>query len=207
MAFIWYNFTMNFYEYLNVDSNANQQEIRKAFRLLAKKKHPDHNKKESAFWEMVELNVIRDTLLNEEKRRKYDESLAKSHDYHPSHSHTAPSKKEKHGIYHTVKSFFTYKCATCGIKLSSTWKGYCLLHYLESTGQIDNPDFIFEYNGQRYKWADPPEHVIQNQKARQARYQETIIKVSLIQIIIYTTSLIGISIALVLMSLSILNNT
>lgn len=152
---------MNFYEYLGVKETASTEEIRKAFRKVAKVTHPDYNKKDSAFWEMVELNIIRDTLLHPEKRKKYDLSLRLGYTEEAVPVKNTHRKNSRHNqtFYKSVRSFFIYHCKICGIELSSTWQGYCLLHYLESTGQLNNEDFIFEYGGQRYRWADPPDHL------------------------------------------------
>lgn len=35
---------LNYYEILNIDQNANKNEIKKAFKKLVLKYHPDHNK-------------------------------------------------------------------------------------------------------------------------------------------------------------------
>jgi curved DNA-binding protein CbpA len=159
---------MNFYEYLGVKETASSEEIRNAFRKLAKIKHPDHNKKDNAFWEMVELNIIRDTLLTPERRKAYNESLhtGKSEDYYPTHSTTGAKQATKSSLYKKVKSLFVYHCIVCGQEMSSTWKGYCLYHYLEATDQLYNEGFVFEYGNQKYRWADaPPElHELHRQK-------------------------------------------
>lgn len=192
---------MDFYEYLGLEQTATQEEIRKSFRKLAKQKHPDHNKKESAFWEMVELNVIKDTLLNEEKRREYDKSLQTGQvNYHyptpqPSYRHG-----KRHQVYKTVKSFFSYRCRVCGLEMKSTWQGYCLLHYLEATDQIDNPDFIFQYNGQTYKWADPPDY-LRNRDSQKKEKPEAVITLKPWHIAAYTVFIIVISACIMLMAL------
>jgi curved DNA-binding protein CbpA len=152
---------MNFYEYLEIKPQATSEEIKHAFRELAKKTHPDYNKQDSAFWDMVELNMIRDTLLNPTKRAKYDLMLQSGkgvEEFQTPSAHTSPeSKKEHHTVAKTVKNFFTYHCKVCGIEMKSTWKGYCLHHYLEATGQLNNPENTFEYGGYKYKWVDPSE--------------------------------------------------
>jgi curved DNA-binding protein CbpA len=195
---------MNFYEYLGVKNNATDVEIRKAFRSLAKQKHPDHNKKESAFWDMVELNIVRDTLLNPAKRIEYDRSLQNgaTGEYTPTHATPEPARK-RGAIYRSVKSLFTYHCRVCGIEMSSTWRGYCLLHYLEASGQIDNPEFIFEYGGQKYKWADPPSHIRAKNEEKNSHATSSI-KVKPIQILIYTIFIIIISVYIMMLGSQLL---
>ena len=65
---------MNFYEILNVKTDANDKEIKKAYRVLAKKYHPDtyEGNKELAETKMQQINVAYDTLSNPNLRSKYD---------------------------------------------------------------------------------------------------------------------------------------
>jgi curved DNA-binding protein CbpA len=180
---------MNFYEYLGVQSTASPDEIRKAFRNLAKKKHPDYNKTDGAFWEMVELNLIRDTLLNPEKRAVYDISLTKEDALPTTATPHQTSKKTSrfHKMAHAVsavQSFFTFRCQICSVELRSTWRGYCLYHYLEVSGQLDNPNFVFEYAGYTYQWADPPEFV-KNRTKQSPKHTPSSIKITAAHLALY----------------------
>jgi curved DNA-binding protein len=64
----------NYYEILGVDKNDSQDKIKKAYRKLAKKYHPDTNpgnrEAESKF---KEINEAYEVLGDEEKRKKYDQ--------------------------------------------------------------------------------------------------------------------------------------
>jgi len=64
----------NYYEVLGITRDATQGEIKKKFRELAKKTHPDKTKEDSEE-EMVELNKAYEVLSNEESREKYDKYL------------------------------------------------------------------------------------------------------------------------------------
>jgi len=64
----------NYYEILGISRDATQGEIKKKFRELAKKTHPDKTKEDSEE-EMVELNKAYEVLSNEESREKYDKYL------------------------------------------------------------------------------------------------------------------------------------
>jgi curved DNA-binding protein len=64
----------DYYKILGVDKNATQDEIKKVFRRLAKKYHPDKNPgnkaSEEKFKEISEANEV---LSDPEKRKKYDQ--------------------------------------------------------------------------------------------------------------------------------------
>jgi len=61
----------NYYKTLQVSRDATQDEIKKKFRELAKKTHPDKTKEDSEK-EMVELNKAYEVLSDKERREKYD---------------------------------------------------------------------------------------------------------------------------------------
>lgn len=64
----------NYYEALGVSKDATQEEIKKKFRELAKKTHPDKTK-ENSEEEMAALNKAYEILSDEERREKYDKYL------------------------------------------------------------------------------------------------------------------------------------
>ena len=71
---------MNFYEALNLKHEATVDEIEQAYRLLARKVHPDFHQDDANVSEdrMKMLNLIRDTLTDPERRARYDAELLKS---------------------------------------------------------------------------------------------------------------------------------
>lgn len=60
------------YETLEVKSDAGADEIKKAFRRLARKYHPDINKAPEAEEKFKEINAAYEILGDEEKRKQYD---------------------------------------------------------------------------------------------------------------------------------------
>ena len=67
----------NYYEILGINNDASKDEIKKAFRGLAKKYHPDKNKdNEAAIKKFQEVSEAYEVLGNEETKIKYDEKLA-----------------------------------------------------------------------------------------------------------------------------------
>ena len=65
----------DYYEVLGLDKNASEDDIKKAYRKLAKKYHPDANpdNKKEAEIKFKEVNEAYETLSNSEKRRMYDQ--------------------------------------------------------------------------------------------------------------------------------------
>ena len=62
----------DYYKVLGVERTASDDEIKKAFRRLARKHHPDINKAPDAQARMQELNEANEVLRDKEKRAAYD---------------------------------------------------------------------------------------------------------------------------------------
>ena len=61
------------YEVLGVSKGASQEDIKKAYRKLAKKLHPDSNKKDpKAATKFAELNGAYEIVGDDDKRKKFD---------------------------------------------------------------------------------------------------------------------------------------
>lgn len=65
----------NFYEVLGVTESASESEIKKAYRTLSLKYHPDRNSSPEAGDIMKKLSEAYSTLSDAEERKKYDMSL------------------------------------------------------------------------------------------------------------------------------------
>ena len=65
---------IDYYKVLGVDKNASQEDIKKAYRKLARKLHPDLNPNDKeAHKKFQHLNEANEVLSDPEKRKKYDQ--------------------------------------------------------------------------------------------------------------------------------------
>lgn len=65
----------NFYEFMNVSADADNSQIRKAFRNLSLVLHPDKNSAEDAEIQFRQLVAVYEILKDENKRKYYDDVL------------------------------------------------------------------------------------------------------------------------------------
>lgn len=64
--------SLGYYAILGVSQDANFQEIKKSYRKLAKKYHPDRNKSAHAEETIKKINEAFETLSDRRKRKQYD---------------------------------------------------------------------------------------------------------------------------------------
>ncbi|MEE3343149.1 MAG: DnaJ domain-containing protein [Bacilli bacterium] len=69
------NDSINYYELLGVKKDSTPEEIKKAYRMQAKKWHPDLNKDKDASIISMRLNEAKEVLLDPLKRKDYDKYL------------------------------------------------------------------------------------------------------------------------------------
>ena len=111
-----------YYAILGVSEKAKYTEIRAAYRLLAKKYHPDRNNSDFAEDMIKKLNAAFEVLSNRERRREYDETdfdnywshtkdkvvdddvdnnnYNKKYDYHQVQSEQSSSSSSYHSNHH-----------------------------------------------------------------------------------------------------------
>lgn len=73
--------TKNYYEELGIARTANSEEIKKAYRKLARKYHPDVSQEKDAESKMQAINIAYDTLSDPEKKKNYDLELDRPNSY------------------------------------------------------------------------------------------------------------------------------
>ena len=65
---------IDYYKILGVDKNASEEDIKKAYRKLARKLHPDLNpNNKEAHHKFQQVNEANEVLSDPEKRKKYDQ--------------------------------------------------------------------------------------------------------------------------------------
>ena len=107
---------MNYYDLLNVKKNATDKEIKKAYRILVKKYHPDtyRGNKNIAEEKIKQINEAYDVLTNEKLKREYDQQFNVIQDFSNSRNYYETKKTQKSKKYDFVdnrsciqeKSFF-----------------------------------------------------------------------------------------------------
>ena len=63
----------DYYKSLGVEKNASDEEIKRAFRKLAKQYHPDVNKEDGAQEKFKEIGEAYSVLSDANKRKQYDQ--------------------------------------------------------------------------------------------------------------------------------------
>ena len=67
----------DYYVILQIQKDASQDEIKRQFRLLAKKWHPDKKQSNDAEEKMAQINTAYEVLSNPERRKIYDQHFSK----------------------------------------------------------------------------------------------------------------------------------
>ena len=154
----------DYYKRLEINSNATSEEIKKAYRNLSKKYHPDmhggvHSYAESVFKEIQEAYQ---TLSDENKRSWYDYELnlyynpppkpnytppqAPSYQYTPSgsssqasHHHYRPQKVEKINVFR-LKAFWVM------LGIGVAWFSVMFAYFLRNEGKGGMDDYAISWN-------------------------------------------------------------
>lgn len=84
----------NYYDFLGIDATASQEEIKKAYRKLAFKYHPDTGSEKDGEL-FIKLQFIYSILSNPTERRSYDERIAYESYRKREQHHTGHNKREE----------------------------------------------------------------------------------------------------------------
>lgn len=97
-----------FYEILGVAKNVDEADIKKAYRKLVRKYHPDVSKEPDAVERTAEINQAYETLSNKEKRAEYDQMLDNPFGHQQSAGGTGGNPFE-HGGFNGGNGGFRYE--------------------------------------------------------------------------------------------------
>lgn len=75
-------YSNDFYEILGVNKNATKDEIRKSYKKLVIRYHPDRNKNPSAPEKFRKIQIAYEVLSNDANREKYDSFDGMNHCHH-----------------------------------------------------------------------------------------------------------------------------
>src|SRR5688572_9616471 len=91
---------IDYYKMLGIDKNATQEDIKKAYRKLARKHHPDLNPNDKeAHKKFQQINEANEVLSDPEKRKKYDQY---GKDWqHAEQFEKARQEQQRHGGFRT----------------------------------------------------------------------------------------------------------
>jgi curved DNA-binding protein CbpA len=98
---------LTYYDILEIDKNASQNEIKKSFRRLALKHHPDKNKSFESHQLFLKIVEAYEVLSDLNSRKKYDLTLKidKSHPTNASETWIPPADLSRYYSYDTIKNW------------------------------------------------------------------------------------------------------
>ena len=108
--------SQSYYDILEIDQHATSADIKKSFRLLALKHHPDKNKSTESHQKFLQIVEAYEVLSDENSRRKYDlinSSSSQSSKFTP--SWTPSADLSKFYSYEIIKNWYVPNKSTGGI--------------------------------------------------------------------------------------------
>ena len=94
-----------YYKILGVSETSSKDEIKKAFRSLAKKYHPDRNgNDENAIKKFQEVNEAYEVLSNEDSKKSYDEKKANFKNAHKRKNENSKNNKTDNDFSEKTRS-------------------------------------------------------------------------------------------------------
>ncbi|HKX96364.1 MAG TPA: J domain-containing protein [Candidatus Nitrosocosmicus sp.] len=108
--------SQSYYDILEIDQHATIADIKKSFRLLALKHHPDKNKSSESHQKFLQIVEAYEVLSDENSRRKYDlvnTSPNQSFNFTP--SWTPSADLSKFYSYDVIKNWYVPNKSTGGM--------------------------------------------------------------------------------------------
>jgi len=98
---------VTFYELLGVESNSDAETVRKAYRRMARKHHPDLSSAADAHEQMARINEAYKTLIEPDRRAEYDAMLAGGTVHAPQAQRRTPAKPVVVKLKHRLRAHRT----------------------------------------------------------------------------------------------------
>ena len=108
--------SQSYYDILEIDQHATSADIKKSFRLLALKHHPDKNKSTESHQKFLQIVEAYEVLSDENSRMKYDlvnSSSSQSSNFTP--NWTPSADLSKFYSYDVIKNWYVPNKSTGGI--------------------------------------------------------------------------------------------
>ncbi len=156
------NNKQDYYSILGLDKNASEQDIKKAFRSLSKKYHPDISKEPDAEVKFKEINEAYQVLSDPEKKQRYDMfgSVDNNVGFNPfggfdifnTFNNASMHETKEHGTDLRITVYITMKESYEGVHKKIKIKKQCTCHRCHGSGSEDNSYITCPVcNGSRYK--------------------------------------------------------
>src|SRR5687767_9190411 len=150
---------IDYYKVLGLDKNASPEEIRKAYRKLARKLHPDLNPNDKeAHQKFQQVNEANEVLSDPEKRKKYDkygkdwqhaEQFEQQRQSQRQHRQQTGGHEFFGGDEHNFSEFFESMFGGSGRRSGTKFRGqdYNAQLQLNLTDVLETRQHTFEVNG------------------------------------------------------------
>ena len=145
---------MNYYQIFDINQNSSHDEIKKAYRRLANKYHPDkHNGDLCYESKFKQINYIYKVLSDPQRRINYNISLEKGEKYNINQKPPSQSYKNNEGNYKEGGASFLGRVKKLNLfRHFATYFIFYLIYLIggyflnRDSNQIDDPNNIEEYN-------------------------------------------------------------
>ena len=140
-----------YYKVLGVDKNASENDIKKAYRKLALKFHPDKNNADDAEDRFKEIGEAYEVLSDKEKKATYDASLsgkseAKVDDTYQPSSYSSKFSYSPNDAYSTFRTFFNGQDPFCDADCDPNLAAFRRRRYAQYAAYKPNSSFSRDYS-------------------------------------------------------------
>ena len=105
----------SYYDILEIDQHATIADIKKSFRLLALKHHPDKNKSNESYQKFLQIVEAYEVLSDENSRRKYDLIYSSNQSSNFTPNWTPSADLSKFYSYDIIKNWYVPNKSTGGM--------------------------------------------------------------------------------------------